>query len=381
MSLNTSYYRLMLKLKGGPQAVADAAHQAGIATSFPGVAHTLSEDGKGGPPNNGVVLGQYQTRVLDMASAYATLAASGLYHRPHFVQKVVNADGQVLFDAGTSNNNGEQRIDKGVADNVTAAMQPDRRLLQWPQSVRRPAVGGQDRAPPSWATPMPTRTPGWSATRRRCRRPCGWAPSDGDKPLVTASGCRGLRLGLAVGHLEGDHGRCAEGHLQRNLPEADPRSAAMRAFRRRRRSRRHRRRPSFSPPSKSHRALPFRSGRPRLSRSRRRRRAHPRAVRRLTSRLILRRRDRRSAERHYLAGAAGRRSAQRRQPRLPQPHRLFGRRAGRCHRRAGGPTRTDRAYSADDPGAGDVRDRVGIPSVRLVNQGGVPAVHRHRHRR
>ncbi|MBL7325255.1 penicillin-binding protein, partial [Escherichia coli] len=50
MSLNTSYYRLMLKLNGGPQAVADAAHQAGIASSFPGVAHTLSEDGKGGPP-------------------------------------------------------------------------------------------------------------------------------------------------------------------------------------------------------------------------------------------------------------------------------------------------------------------------------------------
>src|ERR1700739_3348633 len=44
-SLNTSYYRLMLKLKGGPQAVADAAHQAGVATSFPGVDHTLSEDG------------------------------------------------------------------------------------------------------------------------------------------------------------------------------------------------------------------------------------------------------------------------------------------------------------------------------------------------
>ena len=127
MSLNTSYYRLMLKLKGGPQAVADAAHQAGIATSFPGVAHTLSEDGKGGPPNNGVVLGQYQTRVIDMASAYATLAASGVYHRPHFVQKVVNSDGQVLFDAGTADNNansGEQRVDKAVADNVTSAMQP-----------------------------------------------------------------------------------------------------------------------------------------------------------------------------------------------------------------------------------------------------------------
>ncbi|WP_369803327.1 transglycosylase domain-containing protein [Mycobacterium sp. E2699] len=127
LSLNTAYYRLMLKLKGGPQAVADAAHQAGVAKSFPGVAHTLSEDGKGGPPNNGIVLGQYQTRPIDMASAYATLAASGVYHRPHLVQKVVNAEGQVLFDAGNTDNNtnsGENRIDKGVADNVTAAMQP-----------------------------------------------------------------------------------------------------------------------------------------------------------------------------------------------------------------------------------------------------------------
>ncbi len=123
LSLNTAYYRLMLKLKGGPEAVADAAHQAGIATSFPGVEHTLSEDGKGGPPNDGIVLGQYQTRPVDMASAYATLAASGVYHKPHLVQKVINAEGQVLFDAGTSEG-GDLRIDKGVADNVTAAMQP-----------------------------------------------------------------------------------------------------------------------------------------------------------------------------------------------------------------------------------------------------------------
>jgi membrane peptidoglycan carboxypeptidase len=123
-SLNTAYYRLMLKLKNGPADVADAAHKAGIAESFPGVDHTLSEDGKGGPPNNGVVLGQYQTRVLDMASAYATLAASGTYHKPHFVQKVVNARGEVLFDASQEDNSGEQRIDKAVADNVTSAMQP-----------------------------------------------------------------------------------------------------------------------------------------------------------------------------------------------------------------------------------------------------------------
>ncbi|WP_408066378.1 transglycosylase domain-containing protein, partial [[Mycobacterium] nativiensis] len=121
-SLNTAYYRLMLKLRHGPQDVADAAHQLGVAESFPGVAHTLSQDGLGGPPENGIVLGQYQTRVIDMATAYATLANSGMYHPPHFIQKVVGADGRVLFDIAAAKDSGEQRVSKAVADNVTDAM-------------------------------------------------------------------------------------------------------------------------------------------------------------------------------------------------------------------------------------------------------------------
>ena len=40
------------------------------------------------------------------------------------MQKVVNADGEVLFDASQQDNSGEQKIDKAVADNVTSAMQP-----------------------------------------------------------------------------------------------------------------------------------------------------------------------------------------------------------------------------------------------------------------
>src|SRR4051812_33838535 len=158
-SLNTAYYRLMLKLKNGPADVAAAAHQAGVADSFPGVEHTLSEDGKGGPPNNGVVLGQYQTRVLDMASAYATLAASGVYHRPHFVQKVVNAEGQVLFDAANEDNSGEQRIDKAVADNVIARCSrspPTPTVTPWQADGRR----RRRPAPISSATRVPTAMPG-----------------------------------------------------------------------------------------------------------------------------------------------------------------------------------------------------------------------------
>ncbi|GAA5045923.1 transglycosylase domain-containing protein [Nocardia callitridis] len=120
-SLNTSFYRMQLDMQNGPVKIADMAHRLGIPDSFPGVEKTLAEP-DGGPPNNGIVLGQYQARPLDMASAYATLAASGVYHAPHFVSKVVTADGEVLLDRGEVA--GEQRVSAAVADNVTAAMKP-----------------------------------------------------------------------------------------------------------------------------------------------------------------------------------------------------------------------------------------------------------------
>jgi membrane peptidoglycan carboxypeptidase len=186
-SLNTAYYRLMLKLKNGPQDVADAAHRAGIADSFPGVEHTLSEDGKGGPPNNGIVLGQYQTRVLDMASAYATLAASGVYHSPHFVQKVVNAQGQVLFDASTSDNSGEQRIDKAVADNVTSAMQP---IAGW--SNGHNLAGGRASAAKTGTVQLGDtgdNRDAWMVGYTPSLSTAVWVgTTEGTKPLQTASG-------------------------------------------------------------------------------------------------------------------------------------------------------------------------------------------------
>ncbi|MGX6509898.1 transglycosylase domain-containing protein [Rhodococcus sp. SJ-2] len=120
-SLNTSFYRMMLDMEDGPQAIADMAHKLGVAKELPGIGETLTEQGGVGP-NYGIVLGQYQSRVLDMASAYATLAASGMHYDPHFVQKVVTSDGEVLLDRGAPS--GEQVVDEAVADNTTAAMTP-----------------------------------------------------------------------------------------------------------------------------------------------------------------------------------------------------------------------------------------------------------------
>ncbi|MFC3963657.1 transglycosylase domain-containing protein [Nocardia jiangsuensis] len=120
-SLNTVYYRLTMSMSDGPGSIADAAHLAGIPEELPGVGKTLTENGA--PPYNGIVLGQYLVRPIDMASAYATLAAGGVYHPPYFVQKVVTGGGEVLLDRGDPGR-GEQRISRAIADNTVRAMLP-----------------------------------------------------------------------------------------------------------------------------------------------------------------------------------------------------------------------------------------------------------------
>lgn len=119
-SLNTPFIRLVRELDGGAQAVADMAHRLGVAETIPGIQHTLSEDG--GEPYEGIVLGQYQSRPLDMASALATLTNKGKYFRPHFVKKVENSDGDVLLD--NTNIEGDQVIPEDIAGGVISAMQP-----------------------------------------------------------------------------------------------------------------------------------------------------------------------------------------------------------------------------------------------------------------
>ncbi|MFD0360552.1 transglycosylase domain-containing protein [Nocardia sp. GCM10030253] len=129
-SLNTSFYRLTMTMFDGPQAIADAAHQAGIPEEIPGVAgKTLAEED--GRPLNGIVLGQYLVRPIDMASAYATIANSGVYHQPYFVQRVVTGDGRVLLDRGAPEHQvgkqqppGQQRIPRAIAESTIQAMTP-----------------------------------------------------------------------------------------------------------------------------------------------------------------------------------------------------------------------------------------------------------------
>lgn len=87
----------------GPQAVAGAARTAGISV----------------PLDDRVGAGMQEVSAVDLASAYAAIAAGGVWHRPHLVSTVAAPDGRVLYRAPTD---GGRRFSAEVARAVTEAM-------------------------------------------------------------------------------------------------------------------------------------------------------------------------------------------------------------------------------------------------------------------
>ncbi|HEX6400751.1 MAG TPA: PBP1A family penicillin-binding protein [Actinomycetota bacterium] len=79
-SVNTIFAQLTVEV--GPEAVADVARRMGIRSRL--------------SPVCSIGLGTSDVSVLDMTSAFATLAAEGAYVRPRTVQKVTGPDGLVL---------------------------------------------------------------------------------------------------------------------------------------------------------------------------------------------------------------------------------------------------------------------------------------------
>ncbi|WP_411512295.1 transglycosylase domain-containing protein [Corynebacterium sp. ES2794-CONJ1] len=119
-SLNTPFLRVQKSLDNNTQDVADMAHALGVARSFTGTEETLTENG--GQPYEGVILGQYSSRPLDMAHAVATLANMGIWHEVYFVERVETGDGEVLYQHEVGE--GERRVARNVASNTIDAMLP-----------------------------------------------------------------------------------------------------------------------------------------------------------------------------------------------------------------------------------------------------------------
>lgn len=102
-SVNTVYAQLNLEV--GPEKTADVAGRAGVTSPVSSV------------PSN--VLGADIVSPLEMASAYATIAAQGVYHKPFMVAQAVYPDGDVAYAGQTQP---VQTFDAGVMADTTYAM-------------------------------------------------------------------------------------------------------------------------------------------------------------------------------------------------------------------------------------------------------------------
>ena len=79
-SVNIVYSQLMRDL--GPKQVADTAHLLGIRSKL--------------PLHCSMVLGADDVTPLELTSAYATIAAGGVYHRPRTIRRVEDANGKIV---------------------------------------------------------------------------------------------------------------------------------------------------------------------------------------------------------------------------------------------------------------------------------------------
>jgi penicillin-binding protein 1A len=109
---NTVFARLTLDL--GPEKVAAMAHRLGVRS-------TLKTPEGAYVPSMG--LGSIGVSPLDMASAYATLAAGGIYSEPMAIRKVVLADGKEDKDAGWGHARRRRVIADWVAGEVTKILE------------------------------------------------------------------------------------------------------------------------------------------------------------------------------------------------------------------------------------------------------------------
>ncbi|MBM7812254.1 transglycosylase domain-containing protein [Saccharothrix algeriensis] len=147
MSLNTVFYDLVAN-EIGPQAVAEAAFQAGIprTVKVDGREKQLLVGENGGPPGTGIAIGggEAQVRPFDMASAYASFAARGVYHEPYFIKKITSADGEPLKqheDVTRSAFGDDQQKSRDIADNVTESLKPVIKYSELDCAGRRECAG------------------------------------------------------------------------------------------------------------------------------------------------------------------------------------------------------------------------------------------------
>ncbi|MCW0215085.1 MAG: penicillin-binding protein [Pseudonocardia sp.] len=171
-SINTVFYKMAIDV--GPAAVAEAAHKAGIP------ANLLPAD----KLSAGIALGDKEVHPQDMASAFATFAADGVYREPYLVSRVTTSDGRVIYDHGTGTA-GTQAFSEQVARNVTESMTDVARSSRIPLDGGRPVAAKTGTVQSSVAG---QNNDAWTVGYTPSVSTAVWVGTDDNKPIKNAAG-------------------------------------------------------------------------------------------------------------------------------------------------------------------------------------------------
>ncbi len=103
VSSNTGYYRLAEQVTAS--SIIEMAHRLGIKSDLPNYPI--------------ITLGTENVTPLEMAAAYSTFADNGIKHDPVVITKIVDRNGQTIYEANTE---GERVLDERVAGAVTKVL-------------------------------------------------------------------------------------------------------------------------------------------------------------------------------------------------------------------------------------------------------------------
>ncbi|MCX6458371.1 MAG: transglycosylase domain-containing protein [Actinobacteria bacterium] len=121
-SVNTVYVDLASTI--GKDKVFDSTLRAGIPADTPGMINDIT-----------LVLGTASPHVLDVASAYATFAARGIYAKPTMIKEIYGANDGLLFQISPET---KRAYSTQVADEVSFALQ---QVINVGTGVRAKAIG------------------------------------------------------------------------------------------------------------------------------------------------------------------------------------------------------------------------------------------------
>ncbi len=105
-SINTAMVDMTEQMEGGPEEVVRAATDSGAPDA-------------GWNRNSRIALGAAEVSPLDMANSYATFADEGHYKDTHFVARVEDRNGSVLYQADVER---RPQVERNVAANLTDAL-------------------------------------------------------------------------------------------------------------------------------------------------------------------------------------------------------------------------------------------------------------------